>query len=480
MAHDEKQTLEAALPNAPVKKPVKKKKRKKRKANRTVSLIFYTCYFALVTAVLAGLYVLNLRLTGWLAVYEQAQPDVRCAAIFEANFSDPDWNSLGQLAGITHSKYENRDAFAAYMEAKVADRELSYTETSDGLLDSRKYLLKADGETIGFFTLVNQAPEGSKIANWQLGQVSLSHSFSQSVTVQSPSDATVYVNGTALTDDHTIRVGTAPMAEYLDDGIRSPRIYTQYLDGLMVEPAITAVDSQGNPAEVIYDESLDLYLVRTAQNTIGTEEENLALAAAKVYGLRMVGNASAAQLDRYFATDSSAYSTILRSPSWTQSRVFSNCQWGQGLVTDYWRYSEDLFSVHVTLPMVVTCTDGTTQEYRVDHSFLFRRSDNSWKCITLLGGDFQPQPDAVRLTFLVGESVVYTNLFSQDTTTLTLPLVTAPVGMTFGGWYRADTAADGTTAYTLIFADNQSGTVILPAGTALEPMTLHAMFTTAQ
>ena len=478
MEHDEKLPQENALPHTSAKKAVKKKRRKSR-ANRTISLIFYTCYFALVAAALAGLYGLNVRLTGWLTAYENAQPDIRCAEIFEANFSDPDWSKLGQLAGITHSEYENRDAFAAYMEAKLAGRSLHYTETSDGLRDSRKYLLKVEDETIGFFTLVNQAPEGAKLASWQLGQVSLSHSFSQSVTVRSMGDVTVCVNGTPLTNDHIIRVGTAAGAEYLPEGIRSPRIYTRYLDGLMVEPVITAVDSQGNPAEVIYDEIQDLYIVRTAQNTISKDEQDAALAAARIYALRMVDNATTMELGRYFAAGSAAYRSILNSPSWIRPQVFQSCQWGQELVTDFCRYSEDLFSLRVILPMYVTCTDGTTQEHRVDHGFLFQRSGSGWKCITMAPGGFAPQADAVRLTFLVGDSVVYTNLIAQDTATLTLPLITAPAGMTFGGWCRADTAADGTTAYTLIFAANGSGTVTLPAGTLLEPMTLQAIFTSA-
>ena len=292
--------------SVPGKTGKKKKKRKKKKANRTITIIFYTFYFVLVAALLAGLWFLHSWLSDYLTTYEASQPTTRCQEIFEANFADPDWAQLYRMSGIPGTAYEGSDAFAAYMTAKAGNQELTYVETSAGLSGGHKYLLKLGTETIGYFTLVDQAPKGSDIADWQLGQVGLNYSYGQSVSIQTNGDITVYVNGVALTDDHVIQIGTTLAEEYLPAGVKGPRIYTQYLDGLMVEPRITATDAEGNAVDVVYDEAQDLYIVRTEENTISDELYERVLATAKTYSLRMIEKASAQELGKYFDTKSSS------------------------------------------------------------------------------------------------------------------------------------------------------------------------------
>lgn len=465
--------------NAPVKKGGKKKKKKK-KANRTVTLIFYTVYFVLVAALIGGLFFLNSWLEGWLTNYEASQPTTRCEEVFQANFADPDWAKLYQMAGLADTDYEGSEAFAAYMEEKMAGRALTYVETSAGLSGGHKYLLKLDSETVGYFTLVDNAPKGSDIADWQLGQVGLTYAYGESVTIQKMGDVTVYVNGVALTDDHTIQIGTTRVEEYLPSGVHGPRIYTQYLEGLMMAPVVTATDAQGNEVEVTYDASSGIYTVLTEENTISDEDYEWVLKTAKTYALRMIEKASKQELAKYFDSKSETYKTIVSIDPWMQEWFFSSYEWGEESITGYYRHSDKLFSVHVVLPMLVTRTDDTVKEYKVDHSFIFEKQGNSWKCITMTNVDIQEQTASVRLTFKTGDSVIFTNMFAEDISTLELPTVTAPEGQVFAGWFRQDTAADGSKTYSLVFAPEESGVVTLPAGTKLAPMTLYALFEPAE
>ena len=458
----------------------KKKKRKKKKANRTITLIFYTFYFVLVAAMLAGLWFLHSWLTGFLTDYEASQPTTRCEEVFQAHFAQPDWSELYRMAGIPDTAYEGSDAFAAYMTARAAGKELTYVETSAGLSGGHKYLLKLGSETIGHFTLVDYAPQGSDIADWQLGKISLNYSYGQSVSIQSSGDITVYVNGVALTDDHVIQIGTTLAEEYLPNGVKGPRIYTQYLDGLMVEPEITAADADGNPVEVVYDEQQDLYIVRTEENTISEELYDRVLNTAKTYSLRMIEKASKQELGKYFDTTSSTYKTIVSIDPWMQEWFFESYEWGEESITGYYRHSDKLFSVHVELSMFVTRTDGTVKEYEVDHSFFFELQGKTWKCINMTNVDIRKQTASVRLTFKTGDSVIFTNLFAEDVNTIEAPMVTAPEGKVFDGWYRQDVAADGSISYTLVFAPDENGLITLPSGTKLEPMTLYALFVDAQ
>ena len=468
-----KQAAPAAAKAVPAKKGNKKKKKK---ANRTITIIFYTCYFAMVAAILGGLFYANNWITGWLTDYEASQPTNKCEEIFQANFADPDWAALYALADVANSEYESSEAFAAYMEAKVGANELSYVETSAGLSGGHKYLLKLGDETIGYFTLVDNAPKGAEVSSWQLGQVSLNYTCSKSVTIQTMDGITVYVNGVALTDDHVIQIGTTKVEDYLPEGVHGPRIYTQYLDGLMVEPEVTATDADGNPMEVTYNADTGIYLVLTAENSISDEEYERVLMTAKTYALRMIEKASTKELGKYFDTSSDSYKTIISIDPWMQEWFFSSYEWGQESITGYFRHSDDLFSVHVDLPMLVTRTDGSVKEYKIDHSFFFKKQSGTWKCTNMINVDIQEQTSIVRLTFKLDDSVIFTNLFEQDVSTLELPTVTAPEGKVFAGWFRLDTAADGSIEYTRVFAPDEDGVVELPDGTHLEPMTLYALF----
>ncbi|MBQ2925753.1 MAG: hypothetical protein IJE03_02860 [Ruminiclostridium sp.] len=469
-----------AAPQSAPKKHGKKKKRKKKKANRTVTLIFYTCYFFLVAALLAGLWFLHGWLTDYLTTYEASQPTTRCEEVYQEHFADPDWSKLYTMAGIPDTAYEGSDAFAAWMSRKAAGRELTYVETSAGLSGGHKYLLKLDSETIGYFTLVDQAPEGAEIADWQLGQVSLNYAYPESVTIQKSGDVTVYANGVALTDDQVIQIGTTLAEEYLPAGVQGPRIYTQYLDGLMMEPEITATDADGNAVEVVYDVNQDLYIVRTEDNTITEELYDRVLATAKTYALRMIEKATKQELGKYFDTKSASYKTIVSIDPWMQEWFFESYEWGEEAITGYYRHSDKLFSVHVELPMLVTRTDDTVKEYKVDHSFFFELQGKSWKCINMTNVDIREQTASVRLTFRIGDSVIFTNMFAEDIATLELPTVTPPEGKVFDGWYRQEIDADGSIRYTQVFAPTETGEITLPAGTKLEPMILYALFVDAE
>jgi hypothetical protein len=110
----------------------------------------------------------------------------------------------------------------------------------------------------------------------------------------------------------------------------------------------------------------------------------------------------------------------------------------------------------------------------------FELQGKTWKCINMTNVDIRQQTASVRLTFKSGNTVIFTNIFPQDAATIQPPVVTAPEGKVFDGWYRQDIAADGSIQYTLVFAPDETGIINLPAGTKLEPMILYALFVDAQ
>lgn len=465
---------------APVRQPQRtasapRKSGKKKSGNNIGSVIFYTIYVLVILFFLVGMFLLNNWLTGWLVDYEAAQPTTKCEEVFQQYFADPDWAELYTMAGIEDTAYEGSDAFVSYMNGIVSG-EITYAETSAGLSGGHKYLLKNGEQILGYFTMVDAAPKGAKQPDWQFGEVVLNYSYTESVFVQKTADQTVYVNGVALTDDHTIQIGSTLAENYLPAGVRGPQIHTQYLDGLMREPVITATDDAGNPMEVTYNEEADLYVVQSEVNTIDSDLQDRAMGTAKTYALRMIEMVSKNELAKYFDTSSQSYKTIISIDPWMQEWFFQSYEFANESVNGYYRYTDDLFSVHVKLSMFVTRTDDSVKEYAVDHTFFFENQKGTWKCVNMINVDVSQQIARVRLTFKSDDTIVSTNFYDSGITSLVVPVLSAPDGQVFTGWVREDLDEQGNKTLTLVFTPDEDGNVVLPSNSVLEPMTLYPLF----
>ncbi len=443
----------------------------------TGTVIFWTIWFLLIIGFFGGMFFLTDWLEGWLTAYEAAQPTTKCEEFFQELFADPDWSELYDRAGIPSTEYEGKEAFVSYMENKVGEAELTYQETSGGL-SGKKYFVKLGDEVIGYFTLLGEKEFVTDMPDWRLGEVSLNYSYDLSVTVQKMDGQTIYVNGVALDDEDTIQIGSTLSEKYIPDNLRGPRIYTQAVTGLMCPPVVTAKDDAGNPVEVVLDEQSGIYIAQTTSNTPGDAEKTVALNTAKAYSLRMIEMKNS--LSTYFDTTSESYKTIVSIDPWMQDFFYSKHEFADPTFTDYYRYSDKLFSIHVNLPMLVTRTDGTVKEYLVDHSFFFEKQGGNWKCIIMTNVDVMDQVADVRLTFTLDGTVLSSEFYADDSKTINAPAVTAPEGKEFLGWFRQGLDENGSTTMNLVFAPGEDGTITVADGYKLEPMTLVALFGNAQ
>ena len=94
--------------------------------------------------------------------------------------------------------------------------------------------------------------------------------------------------------------------------------------------------------------------------------------------------------------------------------------------------------------------------------------------------DVQQPVGEVRLTFKNGDTVLSSELYPTDSTELVTPMISAPEGKVFSGWYKEDVDANGVKTLTLVFGPGENGQVTVAEGYTLEPMTLFALFEDAQ
>ena len=455
-------------------KPIQKPRRGPRLSGVIFYTIFFLCIFLFYTATYFGL----LELRDWLNRYEMAQPTTKSQEIFETLFSDPDWNSLYDIANVQNAAYGSKADFVSYMENRVGETELTYVETSTGLSNDKKYIVRLKSEKIATFTLVNhnQSTAQTEIAEWQLDSLEFFVQFNESYYIKKLDGHTAYVNDSPLDDSFTVRISTTNAEGYLPEGVTGIRVCTQQITGLAGKPNVRIADAAGNEMKVVYDESTHTFTEQFEVNSISDTERDLAINAVKTYALYMIKRAGEGDIAEYFLRGSDAYNAITDTERGfvqdAASREFVN-----ETVTNYCRYSNNLFSVRVSVTLNQYRSSGTVKESIIEQSLFFEKQSNGkWLCYNMTAVDVSKPVETVLLTFMNGDAVLASDFYDSDINTLTCPVVSAPEGKIFSGWMVEETNEKGQTVMNLVFQPDENGVVNLPASGSLEPMTLYPYF----
>ena len=449
---------------------------KKRRA-RGSTKVFYTALLAFVLIFIIALTFLMSELKDWLIRFEASQPDEKCNEVFTQLFAEPNWEEIYGIAEKSDLEPVEPQVYAAYMNNKVGDNELTCIETSAGLSGDKKYIVRCDSEKLASFTLVNSTPDAS-IDTWELGVVEIFYDCDQYVNIIADPSYTVMVNGKELDDSYVIRTESTKAEKYLPEDVHGYRLCEMSLDGLLTAPTVEILDTNGNPVELNYDVETCTYT-----HTFGTqksltaadEEYQTLLTAAKTYGEYMLGEADRNDLKQCFDSETEIYNTITTNTTWMQK--FTGYEFGEETIDSYYRYSDDLYSAKLQLILYVTRKDGTIKEYDLNNTFFVeKKSDGQWLVTNMINTDAQELQSSVRLTYVVDGETVSSELVDAQSTRLSLPEITVPEGKTFAGWFTERVAEDGKITMDLVFPPSEDGTVSISAGTTLEPMVLQARF----
>ncbi len=466
--------LPQAVPDSAEQTPAEHQKKKGKKRPSVGTIVFYSAYAVLVLGfcfVLLG--ALN-ALKDWLTRYEASQPDVKCQQVFDDLFRDPDWELLYDAAGIQSTRFEDKTYFAKYMKERIGDGVLTYNETSAGLSGNHKYIVKLGNEKIASFLLLGDEKKDSDIREWTLGDISLFYTADQSVTILTQEGRQVLVNGVPLNENDCIRKTLTYAERYLPEGLSGRRTNTYQIDGLLLPPEVTVLDENGQTLSLDYDEATHTYSEPVQADAYDESERARVLETAQVYCRYMIGNIYLNQLRQYFDPNSEIYNTIGHISTWMQS--YSGYTIDDGVIHDFCRYSDDLFSARVTMTMYVTRWDKTVKEYALDSTFFFTRIDGKWMVSNMTNVDVQKEIAYIRLTYVCDDRILGSGFVDAESAQLTAPLAPVPEGKTFAGWFRRSSDESGKETYQLVFQPDENSVISLPDDIRMDPMTLYALF----
>lgn len=453
-----------------VQAPVKTKKR------NWGTIIFYSIYGLFVIAAIVGILCLLNPLNDWLVKYQASQPETKCQEVFDRYFASPDWAELYTLAGIEDTAFEDSADYAAYMEQKVGDSELICMETSAGLSGNHKYVIRLGEEKIATFLLTPGEEGDDRIATWEMGEIELFFQRQGSVTVEKSVGETVYINGVALTDDYTVQKINTLAESYLPEGLHGYRRETQTVTGLLAEPVITVKDAAGNDVPVTKNEA-GVFCTEVPVMEMTDDQYEAAVGAAKAYALYVIRAVGQSELRKHFDTNYPIYKDICETLSFMQDYLGYEFDESATSVTEFYRYSDTLFSCRIELNLNVTRTNHTIKTYESSTNYFFQKqADGSYKAINITNVPISELTEQVRLTFVNDGQVLSSDFVDVNAQSITLPTVTAPEGQQLRGWAKNDVNEKGQSVLTIVFTPNEDGTVALAADSKLEAMTLQPVF----
>lgn len=459
-----------------------------RRGPRTGGIIFYSFYFGLILIFFVGVFIGLNWLNGWLKDYEAAQPTVKCQQVFDQLFANPDWAELYRLAGDPtgtgtnkyDTQFEGSDAFVRYMQEKVGTQKLDYVETSAGIT-GKKYFVRLNDERLASFTLQGQQNSITDVPNWQLGEVELFITRSQSIRVRKLESHAVYVNGNPLSDDYTIQIAStkADAGLSLDNQIRTS---IQEVDGLMTTPELMVYDQQGAPIEVRYNNDSGMFEEQISSIAISEEERSTVFGALEAYAGFMI-NASGSRnaVSKYFKGGTQTYKDIVAMGS----KLWMNSDRGHSFLNEeilgFTKHSDTMFSVRASMVMHVINKDGSEKDYPVMQSMYFSYENGKWVCTEMTNEDITVPVGEVRLSFFdAAGSRLSSTFYSTDAKSLIAPLAEIPAGKTFVGWATVEISPQGQKTMTVVFQPDEAGNISLPDGYTLTPMKLYPVFQDAQ
>ena len=458
------------------KAPVAQRSPKKKKKPVTKgTVLFYSIYLLLIIAFVIGLVVVMNMLSDWLVRFETSQPETKSQEVFQQLFADPDWEELYDLSGFQDTLFESKASYAAYMENKVGDQERTYIKTSAGLSGGHKYIIRLGEENLGTFTLHNHVEGDLEIPDWQLDTVEMFLSRQENVTVLTQPGHTVSINGIPMSDSYIVAKTHTVLDDYAPEGFHGDRTVTYYTDGLLVTPEVTITDENGNALECAYNQETGMYYeVLSPKPEISKSEYNAVVNATKSYAKHMIG-ASGAALSSHFNTSSELYKFITSNELWFKG--YKGYNFSEETVSEYHRYSDDMFSARIQITLNVSRSNGSIKEFDIDHTFFVKKNANGvWKVFDMTNVDLQKEISEVRLTFKNGGEVIHQDMYNANSTTLNTPAITVPEGQQFLGWFREVRDENGDTTLKLMFQPDENGNVTLPHGYVMEHMVLIARF----
>lgn len=226
---------------------------KKRKQKKRSFGWFLLGMFVYAAVILGGAYFGLKELWGFLEAYEASRDYHAIDAYMEQLTPEHICDTQGELISQVDHNIQSVDACRQVL-LDALDEEITYARKASDCTETKQvYILRSGKQVIGSFSISARQPDEYGFSRWEFDEESfdLSYLIGSKVSVTSPMDYPVYINGVQLDDSYVIDQYSEKI-EFLEDYYEDyelPVFYTKTYEAgpFLGQFAMEIKDPDGNP-----------------------------------------------------------------------------------------------------------------------------------------------------------------------------------------------------------------------------------------
>ena len=356
---------------------IQEKRRKKR--SKLYTKIFYSVYALTIVALFIGMMWASRYLNDYVKAYEASQPKYAAEAAFRP-FAERNYDVLSQVADQDIFRYESRVEYDAYMDRMLGGRAITYNEVYSADENEKRYVVKADGNRFGEFTLRCMGTDDYGFRQWSFSSMSIVSPQSSTYTVDVPTGTKVFVNGQRLDDENLVQWDIPEFDDIpaLPEGSKVPTRCVYQFKRYFAVPLVSATDRFGDACELsVAGNTWTTPFVYDDSQMAGELEERV-IEVVRRLSCYMTTDYSLSALEKDLVKDSKAYKYVRGVDlNWVMPHRgydFLNMD-----VRNYVSYSETCFSVETRYDYKIIYRSVDPEIYPTAYRLYFQLVGDTWK-----------------------------------------------------------------------------------------------------
>ena len=363
-------------------RPSGSKKKKNKKGFKKFILIYS---IILVIILIVGLIIFN----SFIATYENNQP-VNIAKNVAEELSGDNAKAYLDKNKDNIKTLENVDTLIDKAVENIAGNEVSFIQSDDYTETDPSYNLTANGTQIGKLTLEADGTGAFGLKKWKIKNLDVVSYIpnTYSYTILSPTEDTVYVNGTELSEEFITAKDEVPtILENVQDLLETVPKYDSYtVNGFLSVPTVTATDASGSDVGVAASTESFVVGGKPDQSFID-EQKDFVENALTAWAYHFINYGGSSSLSTYVMSDTDLYAYIFGSdtmdPIYTAFydwEYISDVQFTEFSADNYIKYTDDCYSVDVKYQLNVSFNNGNPvdDDQQLDATWVIVRKNGTW------------------------------------------------------------------------------------------------------
>lgn len=352
-------------------------------------LILYLSVLALgIVLLIVGAVFLN----RWLTAFEASEAIYPAEAAYEKYFSDGDFSSAIEAAGLTVGEFEDANAVEAVLKKAAEGKTMTFYSAQVGEEGARYNVVLTDPEAepddagiipsqkIATIHLTRNEEElAFGFRGYSFSRLELFAEPSESVTVTLPATSKLFLGDKEVGDGYKTGESDHPYNAFLKSGVTGITLATYTVEGLYLPPEIRCVDANGREMLLTQNEDGSFSAELNYDEALKEAYGDRILTGMKEYAKWMQADAEIDSVIPYFDTSSQFYKNTAANPwiyAWGEHNSY---EFQNELIEDFYAYDENTFSCHVSFDQVLHRWGRQDFVDRLDMIVFVRKVGGSYK-----------------------------------------------------------------------------------------------------